>query len=145
MIDSLALFFNAIAHEMKLGRAGQIQRKTELLANIRRRVFQRREHFLVLFFVTGNRDVNTGRAFVAGKANIRHRYHCQTRIFELITDDLTDLFSQSIGVSFRPAHNPPLELSGRDALDDVGLNLVSNFYVVEVLQTDTTLEPFANL
>src|SRR6185503_12882622 len=111
LIDSLALFLNAIAHEMKLGRAGQIQRKTELLANIRRRVSQRREHFLVLFFITGNGHVNASCSFVLREPNVRHRH--QTRIFEFITDDLTDLFSQSIRVSLRPPHNKPRVRSPR--------------------------------
>src|SRR6185503_14790464 len=62
LIDSLALFLYAIAHEMKLGRAWQIQRKTKLFPNIRRRVLQRRKYFPMLFFVAGNGDINTGRS-----------------------------------------------------------------------------------
>ena len=37
-----------------------------------------------------------------------------------------------------------LQLRRCDSLDDVRLNLVSNFHVVEVFQTDTALEAFAN-
>src|SRR5688572_33157977 len=43
LIDSLAFFLNAIAHEVYFGSAGQIQRKTELLTNVRRRVLQSRQ------------------------------------------------------------------------------------------------------
>src|SRR6185295_4854002 len=47
LIDSLALFLDAIAHEMNLGRAGQIQRKTKLFSNIRSGVLQRRQRRLM--------------------------------------------------------------------------------------------------
>src|SRR5688572_5644975 len=70
LIDSLALFLNAIAHEVNFGRAGQIQRKTELLPNVRRRVLQSRQRLLMFFLITPNRDVNTRGFFIRRKANV---------------------------------------------------------------------------
>jgi len=144
LIDALAFFFDAIAYEMKFRRAGQIQRKTELLTNIRRCVLQSRQRRFVLLLVTGDGDINASGTFIRGETNISYIYTYESRIFELIADDLCDLFSQSIRKSFRSAHNT-LQFSGRDAFDDVSLDLVSNLHVVEVFQTDTALEPFANL
>lgn len=98
----------------------------------------------MLLFVTGDGDVNASGTFVRGETDISYIDTYQARIFKLIADDLSDLFPQSICKPFRPAHKTPLQLRRRDALDDVSLDLVSNLNVVEVFQTDTAFEPFAN-
>ena len=104
LIDALALFFNSIADEVNFRRTGQIQRKTELLPNIRGRALQRRERLLMLFFITADRDVDTSRLFVSRKPNISYRDCSQARIFKFITNDLRNFIPQNIRNSFCSAH-----------------------------------------
>ena len=71
LIDAFPFFLNPIAHEMNLGRARQIQRKSQLLAHERRRVLQRCQRRLVLIFIPRTRDVNTRRALVRRRESAR--------------------------------------------------------------------------
>src|SRR5215216_6436992 len=91
LIDAFAFFFNAIADEMNLGRARKIQRKSQLLTHERRGMLQRRERRFVLVLVTGYGHVNTGGALVRRKPNVRNRDHRQSWIFQLVTDNLSNL------------------------------------------------------
>src|SRR6185369_5743327 len=97
--------------------------------------------------ITSYGHVNTCGALVSRKPNVRNRDHRQPRVFQFVADNLSNLFPQSVGCSLCSTHRPsaPLQLSGRDSLDDVSLNLVADFQVVEVFQTDTTLEALADL
>src|SRR5688500_6618500 len=105
LVHSLALFLDAVAYEVQLRRARQIQREAELLANVRRCVLQSVQRLLVNLFVTGHCDVNARGSFVRREANISNGYGSQSRVFEFVTDDLRDLLAQRIRISFRPMHN----------------------------------------
>src|SRR5688572_13035031 len=91
LIDSVALLFDAIAYEVKLGRARQIQREAKLLANVRRRMFQSIQRLLVFGFITGHCDVNARGALVGGEANVSYGYRCHPRVIEFVANDLSNL------------------------------------------------------
>ena len=133
-------------------------------------MFQSLQCLLVFAFVTLHGDVNTGVPQVVRHANFSHSDHRQARIFKFESDNLRDLFTQCLRDSFGPVHTTGgsrqeavgrrqeqsvscrpqpascgLEFSRRHSLNNVGLDLVADFDVVEVFQTDTALETLANL
>src|SRR5689334_17228320 len=89
---------------MNLGRARKIERESELFSNVRRRVFQGSQRGFVLRFVTDHRHVNTRRAFISRQSHIGNRDRRQSRIFKLVTDNLSNLFFESVSSSFTPVH-----------------------------------------
>jgi hypothetical protein len=68
-------------------------------------MFQSLQCLLVLAFVALNRHVNAGIAKIVSHADLSHRDHSQTRIFEFKSNDLRNLFTQRFRDSFRPMHN----------------------------------------
>jgi hypothetical protein len=146
LIDALTFLFDPVADEVNLRCAREIQRESELFSHVRRGVLQSCECFLVLFLVTCHRDVNARGTLVSRQTNVGDRDHCQSWVFQLVADNLSDLLSESVRCSFLTPHCSltSLQLSRRDPLDDVSLNLISNLDVVEVFQTDTTLKAFAD-
>ena len=105
LVHSIALLLDAVAYEVQLRRAREIQREAELLANVRRCVLQSVQRLLVNLFVTGHCDVNARGAFVRREANVGNGYVSQSRVFEFVANNLRDLLPQRIRKSFRPMHN----------------------------------------
>ena len=60
-----AVILNAIAHEVNLRCAREIQGEPELLSHVRRSALQSRECLFMLVLVTYHCDVNTSRAFIS--------------------------------------------------------------------------------
>src|ERR1051325_9744676 len=89
---------------MNLRRARKIQRESELLSHVRRSVLQSRERRLVLLLVARHGHVNTRRAFVSRQSNVGNRHRRQSRIFQLVSNNLRNLFLESISSSFTPVH-----------------------------------------
>jgi hypothetical protein len=135
-------------------------------------MFQSLQSLLMLVFVALYGDVNTGVAQVICHANFGDSDHRQARIFKFESDNLRDLFPQCLSDAFCPMHNSDirsqtsdvryqpeaqksdvgyptsdprfLQFRRRHPLDNVGLDLVADFNVVEVFQTDTALKAFAH-
>src|SRR5689334_20220042 len=127
---------------MNLGRARKIQSESELFSHVRRSVLQSRERRFVLLFISGNSNVNPRGSLVSRQSHVGNRDRCQSRIFQLVTNNLSNLFFESVSSSFTTVHCP-LQLCRRYSLDYVRLDLITDFHVVEILQTDTALEAFA--
>ncbi len=65
--------FHRVSYKMKRRRVPQVQRKSELLADIRRRVLQSAQGRQVFLLVALNRDINAGVTEVVSHAHFRHR------------------------------------------------------------------------
>src|ERR1043166_6776198 len=147
----------------------QIERKAKLLAHVRRGVPQSSQCRFVLLLVTFNSHINAGIAEVIGDANFSNGNHCQSRILQLVANNLRNLFSQRFSDALRTMHNQckfrvssrefrdtswkqletpnskletSLQLRGRDLLDHISFDLIANFDVVEVFQSDAALKAF---
>ena len=129
-------------------------------------MFQGLQGLLMFAFVALHGDVNARVAQVVSHANLSHGHHSQTRIFEFESDNLRNLFTQCLRDALCPVHKNRrqpaggsrrnelscrllpaiwfLEFRRRHPLDNVRLDLVANFNIVEVFQTDTTLEAFTH-
>src|SRR6185369_8215389 len=94
-----------VADEVKRGSMAQIERKSKLLPYIRRRVTQGQQRLLMLLLVALNRDVNAGIAQVVGDANLSHGNHRQSRVFELVTNNLGNFFAQRFRNALRAMHS----------------------------------------
>src|SRR6185369_1372201 len=104
LIDALAFLFNPVAHEMNFGRARKIQRESELFSHVRRGVLQSFECCFLLCFVSCHGDVDARGSFVSRKSNFSNRDHCQSRVFQCVADNLSNLLLDRICRSFRPTH-----------------------------------------
>src|SRR5260370_27391268 len=114
-VNAVGLLFDDVPHEVKRGSMPQIEREAKLLAYIRRGVTQRAQGLIVLALVALHGDVNAGVAQIIGNADFSYCDHRQSRIFEFVTDDLLDLFAQSIGDSLNAMHNQSAGSSRHEA------------------------------
>src|SRR6185503_1651370 len=104
-INARCLLFNSVADEVKRGSMPQIQRKAKLLAHVRRRMLQSPQGLVVFRFVSFNRDIDTGIAQVVRHADISDGHRHQSWIFEFVTHDLRNLFTQGVSDALWPVHN----------------------------------------
>src|SRR5688572_20654943 len=103
-VHAFAFFFNYISHKMNLRCAWQVQGEAELLANIRRGFAQRTHRIAMFCLISGDRDVNTHIAEVLRKSNIGDSHHRQARILEFKSNNLRDLFANSVCDSLCTTH-----------------------------------------
>ena|SRR5436309_437395 len=104
-IGPLGLLFDRVAHEVKRGSMAQIEREAKLLADIRRGAAQRDEGQLVFMLIASHRDKDAGVTQIVGDSHVGYGDHSQTRVFQLVTDNLRDLFTQGIGDALRAMHD----------------------------------------
>src|SRR5204863_1146221 len=80
------------------------QCKAELLPHVRRGMLQCAQGRLVFLLVARHRDVNAGVTEVVSHANFRHRDQGQARVFQFVTHDLRNLFTQSFSNTLWTMH-----------------------------------------
>src|SRR6185503_11511698 len=103
-IDPRGLLFDRVAHKVKRGSMPQIKRKAKLLAHVRSRMTQRQHGLLVLLFVAFDGHVNAGVAQIRGDPNFGDGDHAEARILHFVTDNLRDLFPQTLSNTLRTMH-----------------------------------------
>src|SRR5882762_328961 len=82
----------------------QIQRKAKLLADIGCGLPERAEGLVVFLLVALDRHIDAGVAQVIRDSNFRNSYHCQSRIFEFVTNNLRNFFAQGFGDALGTMH-----------------------------------------
>jgi hypothetical protein len=103
-INALALFFDAVPDEMKLGGARQIEGETELLPHKGRGVTQRVKRQPVLLFIPGYGDKNVRVAAILGQPDVRNSNHRQSWVFEFIPNDLGNFLTDNVCNSLGTTH-----------------------------------------
>src|SRR6266568_324342 len=104
-IDATRFLFHRVAHEVKRGSMPQIERKAKLLAHVRRRVTKRYQSLFVFLLVAFDGHVNAGIAQVVRDANFSNRHQRQARVFEFVTNNLRNFFTQSLRNALWPMHD----------------------------------------
>jgi hypothetical protein len=97
----------------------QVQRKAQLLPDIWSGVLQCSQGPLVLFLVARNRDIHAGVAEIVSHANFGHGDQGQTRVFQFVTHDLRNLFTQSFGYALWAMHDKSLEFNLQVVFDEL--------------------------
>ena len=103
-VDALAFLFDAIPHKVNLGCTRKVEGEAQLFANVGRGVTQSAERQPVFLFISRNRDKNLRVPAIVRKANVGHRYHCQSRVFEFVPDNLGNLLTNNICNSLWATH-----------------------------------------
>src|SRR5215831_17523698 len=113
-IDATGFFLDGVPHEVKRGSMAQIEGKAKLLPYIGRRVLERPQSLKVLMLVTFNGDINAGIPQIVSDAHFSDRDRRQAWVFELVTNDLRNLFTQSFSDALRAMHGvePPAVAGG---------------------------------
>ena len=169
LIDAITFFFDAVPEEMNLGCAGEVEREAQLFTDVGGGVAQGVECEPVFIFVARNHDENVGVPQIVRHSNVSHGYHGKPRVLQFVPNDLGNLLAKNVSNSLWATHDkkqeqsagavgrkalfvhlPPadcpclLKFRGGHFLYDVGLDLIANFKVVEVFQTNAALEAFSH-
>jgi hypothetical protein len=89
---------------MNLRSAREIERESQLFTNIRGGAAEGNKSQLMFLLVSGNRDVYPHGLEILRKPNISDSYHCKSRVFQFVSDNLSDFLTQDVGNSFRATH-----------------------------------------
>ena len=103
-VHACAIFFDLVPHEMNLRSTRQVERKTQLLADIGSSVAEGLEREPVFFLVSGDHNKNLRVPAILGKANVCHCYHRKPRVFEFIPDNLRNLLTNDVCNSLWTTH-----------------------------------------
>src|SRR4029077_17885019 len=106
----------------KRGSMPQIQRKAKLLAYIGRGMTEGAQRLVMFLLVALHRHIDAGVAQVIRDPNFRNSHHCQSRIFEFVTNNLRNFFAQGFGDALATMHVRTACGSGRFTTDDETCN-----------------------